>query len=40
MNRQEFDQILKTLGQNLKEEELKAIMNQFDIDGNGFINFH
>lgn len=36
---QEFDQILKILGQTLQEEELQMIISQIDQDGNGFIDF-
>ena len=35
----EFDQILKTLGQNLREEELQIIIQKIDRDGSGFIDF-
>ena len=35
----EFDQILKSLGQNLREDELETIVQKIDRDGNGFIDF-
>ena len=36
---QEFDQILKSLGQNLREEELESIVQTIDRDQNGLIDF-
>jgi calmodulin len=35
----EFDQILKTLGQTMREDELQEIVGEIDRDGNGLIDF-
>ena len=36
---QELDTVMRSLGQNPKEEELKDMINEIDEDGNGTVDF-
>ncbi|KAN0027634.1 hypothetical protein ACTFIU_010605 [Dictyostelium citrinum] len=39
LNRLEFSSCLKSLGEDLTEEQLTAVVGKIDVDGNGYISF-
>merc|ERR1719516_631279 len=39
INRQELGYVMENLGQKMEKEEIEALINEIDIDGDGQINY-